>query len=347
MRTKQELERRRKTIATIILAICGVAVIYPVISMACSSLSSKTVIKTQPASLVPIEGKQVTIDGYGVKGKKYFLYNVEIDGEVKQLAYVDKEDKLWKYVNPDNPSEEYLAAPATPDDRVRTIRFNWANYPEALKKADFLKYIKNTLFILVISTFGAVLSSTLVAYGFARFPFKGRNTLFIILLATMMLPEQVSLIPSFLIYKWLGWYNTYLPLTVASFFASSAWNVFLIRQFMMGLPVELDEAAKMDGCGPFRNLFYVIIPQSSAVLITITLNTAIYWWNEYFYSLVYIQDRDLYTVSLGLQSFDALYFNNSGIKGAATMMMLVPPVILFFFFQRYFIQGTVVSGVKG
>ena len=163
----------------------------------------------------------------------------------------------------------------------------------------------------------------------------------------MMLPAQVSLIPSFLIYKWLGWYDTYLPLTVASFFAASAWNVFLIRQFMMGLPIELDEAAKMDGCGPFRNLFYVIIPQCSAVLITITLSSAVYWWNEYFYSLIYIQSRDLFTVSLGLQSFDALYFNNSGIKGAATMVMLVPPVLLFFFFQRYFIQGTVVSGVKG
>ena len=340
--TKQAIETRGKAIVTVLLIIFGIGIVYPVLSMACSSLSSKKVIKTMPASLVPLEGKKIVIDG-----QECDLFNVEINGKEMQLAHTGKQDKQWVYVNPNNLSETYLAAPATPDQRVRTVKFNWSNYPEALQKADFARYIGNTLFILIISTFGAVLSSTLVAYGFARFAFKGRNILFMVLLATMMLPAQVSLIPSFLIYKWLGWYDTYLPLTVASFFAASAWNVFLIRQFMMGLPIELDEAAKMDGCGPFRNLFYVIIPQCSAVLITITLSSAVYWWNEYFYSLIYIQSRDLFTVSLGLQFFDALYFNNSGIKGAATMVMLVPPVLLFFFFQRYFIQGTVVSGVKG
>ena len=348
MRTKEQLAKRERIVATVILAICAVGIVYPVISMACSSLSSKTVIRTQHASLVPIEGKQVKIPGYGDPNESYFLYKVKIGDEIRKLAKVGKSGSQWVYVDPeDKDCKEIIAEPVRDTDRVRTVRFNWVNYPDALKKANFIKYVGNTLFIMVVSTFGAVVSSVLVAYGFARFAFKGRNQTFMVLLATMMLPAQVSLIPSFLIYKWLGWYDTYLPLTVASYFAASAWNVFLIRQFFMGLPLELDEASKIDGCGPLAILFYVIIPQSAPVLITITLNSAVYWWNEYFYSLIYIQNRDLYTVSLGLQSFDALYFNNSGLKGAATMVMLVPPVLLFFFFQRYFIQGTVISGVKG
>ena len=347
MLTKEQLAKREKTIATIILAICAVGIVYPVISMACSSLSSKTVIRTQPASLVPLEGKTVVIPAYG--DKPFPLYKVKIGDEVRKLACVKAKGSEWVYVDPnDKDLTEIVAPPVNSEsDRVRTVRFTWSNYPDALKKANFIKYVGNTLFIMVVSTFGAVVSSVLVAYGFARFAFKGRNQTFMVLLATMMLPAQVSLIPSFLIYKWLGWYDTYLPLTVASYFSASACNVFLIRQLFMGLPLELDEASKIDGCGPLAILFYVIIPQSAPVLITITLNSAVYWWNEYFYSLIYIQNRDLYTVSLGLQSFDALYFNNSGLKGAATMVMLVPPVMLFFFFQRYFIQGTVISGVKG
>lgn len=347
MKTIESLERRRKIIALIILALGSIFILYPVAGMLCNSFSSKTVIKTVPASLIPIEGKQVSVPNYGTPGKKYFLYNVEVNGQKRQLAYVDKEDKLWKYVNPDNPSEFYLLPPATPDMRVRTVKFNWPNYSEALKKSPFPRYILNTLFILIIATVGAVLSATLVAYGFARFKFKGRNTLFILLLSTMMLPSQVTLIPSFVMYNWLGWYNTYLPLTVPAFFACSAMNVFLVRQFMMGLPLELDEAAKIDGCGPLRILWSVIVPQAKPVLLTIGLNTAIFWWNDYYYALIYIQDKMKYTVSLGLQSFNALYFNNSGLMAAATIMMMIPPVIIFFAFQKYFIQGTVISGVKG
>lgn len=346
-RTIKALEQRRKVIATIIIIVAAVGILYPVVSMIGGSLSSKQVIKTMPASILPIEGKQVEIEGYGTPGKKYFLYEIEIDGVKKQLAYVSKEGKQWVYMNPKDINETYLAAPATPDQRVRAVVFNWSNYPDALKKANFARYVINSLILVVINTFGAILSSTLVAYGFSRFKFKGRNALFIILLSTMMLPAQVTLIPSFVIYEKLGWYNTYLPLTVASFFASSAWNVFLMRQFFMGLPMELDEAAKIDGCGALGILWKVIVPQSTAVILTITLSTAVFWWNDYFYSLIYLQDQAKYPVALGLQSFEALYFNNSGLKAAATVMMMIPPVVMFFFFQKYFIQGTVISGVKG
>ncbi|MBO4405052.1 MAG: carbohydrate ABC transporter permease [Treponema sp.] len=362
MSTIKSLEAKRKTIALAILILGSVFVLYPVANMLCGSVSSKTVIKTVPSSLIPLEGKTVSIPEFGTE--PLFVYNMDVNGEKMEVALVDKNpaeeeyaqkstgrenepDKKWKYVNPNDTSEQYYLRPAKPDDRARSIRFNWVNYSDALKKANFARYIINTLIILFIATGGAVLSATLVAYGFGRFHFKGRNVLFIILLSTMMLPSQVTLIPSFIMYKWLGWYNTYLPLTVPAFFAVSAMNVFLIRQFMLGLPLELDEAAKIDGCGPIKILWYVIVPQSKPVILTISLTTAIFWWNDFYYALIYLQDKTKYTVALGLQSFNALYFNNSGLMGAATVMVMIPPLVIFFIFQKYFIQGTVISGVKG
>lgn len=346
-RSRRKIERREMLIALVIILVASVGILIPLQYMLSGSLSSKQVIKTISTSLFPIEGKQVTIDGLGAPGKKYFVYSVKVDGVERELAYVAKEGRLWVYVDPARPSDRFLAPPASPEDRVASVVLNWSNYAEALTKSPFPRYILNTLFILILSTFGTLLSSTMVAYGFSRFYFPGRNLLFIVLLSTMMLPPQVSLIPSFVAFQKIGWYNTYLPLIVPSFFAVSAWNVFLIRQFMMGLPMELDDAARIDGCGPVRILWNVLLPQCAPVLITVGLFAGVYWWNEYYYSLIYLQDRVKFTVALGLQSFDSLYFNNNSLKAAATVMMMTPPILIFFFFQRFFIQGTVISGVKG
>lgn len=375
--TKQRLARRRTIVAMIIIVAAALMIIYPVASMIGGSVSSKQVSRTVPEvkpgdffniikvmaeKLVPIEGKRINIDQKYIDqavasraGSKnlrletapYSVYEMEIDGKSMHLAKIGKEGSQWIYLNEADLDEVYLAIPASEEQRVKAVVFTWSNFPDALSKGDFGRYVLNSIILVVINTIGALLSSTLVAYGFSRFKFKGRNWLFIVLLSTMMLPAQVSLIPSFIIYTKLGWYGTYLPLTVASFFAASAWNVFLMRQFFMGLPLELDEAAKIDGCGPLGILFKVIVPQSTAVMLTITLSTAVFWWNDYFYSLIYLQDQKLYPVALGLTSFDAKYFNNSALKAAATVMMLVPPVLMFFFFQKFFIQGTVISGVKG
>ena len=375
--TKQRLARRRTIVAMIIIIVAALAIVYPVASMIGGSVSSKQVSRTVPEvkpgdffniikvmaeKLVPIEGKRINIDqkyidqavasrgnakNLKLETAPYSVYEMEIDGKSMHLAKIGKEGSQWIYLNESDLDEVYLAIPASEEQRVKAVVFTWSNFPDALSKGDFGRYVLNSIILVVINTIGALLSSTLVAYGFSRFKFKGRNWLFIVLLSTMMLPAQVSLIPSFIIYTKLGWYGTYLPLTVASFFAASAWNVFLMRQFFMGLPLELDEAAKIDGCGPLGILFKVIVPQSTAVMLTITLSTAVFWWNDYFYSLIYLQDQKLYPVALGLTSFDAKYFNNSALKAAATVMMLVPPVLMFFFFQKFFIQGTVISGVKG
>lgn len=374
--TKRRLSRRRKIMATIIAVVAALSILYPVTSMVGGSLSSKQVSRTVPEvkpgnffnvikvmarNLVPIEGKRINIkqnyidDAVSTLNVKnirletapYSVYEMEIDGKLMHVAKIGKAGSQWIYLNERDLDEVHLAVPASEEQRVKAVKFTWTNYPDALSKGDFGRYVINSIILVVINTIGALISSTLVAYGFSRFKFKGRNWMFIVLLSTMMLPAQVSLIPSFIIYTKLGWYGTYLPLTVAAYFAASPWNVFLMRQFFMGLPLELDEAAKIDGCGPMGILMKVIVPQSTAVMLTITLSTAVFWWNDYFYSLIYLQDQKLYPVALGLTAFDAKYFNNSSLKAAATVMMLVPPIALFFFFQRFFIQGTVISGVKG
>ena len=376
--TKRRLARRRTIVAMIIIVVAAMMIIYPVASMLGGSVSSKQVsrtvpevklgdfwniVKTMAKNLVPIEGKRVKIPqedinaafakyasvegGRSMETAPYSVYELELEGKTVHVAKIGKIGKQWVYMNPDNTSETYMATPATDSQRVKAVVFTWSNYPDALSKGDFGRYVINSIILVVINTIGALLSSTLVAYGFSRFKFKGRNWMFIVLLSTMMLPAQVSLIPSFIIYTKLGWYGTYLPLTVAAYFAASPWNVFLMRQFFMGLPLELDEAAKIDGCGTMGILVKIIVPQSTAVMLTITLSTAVFWWNDYFYSLIYLQDQKLYPVALGLTAFDAKYFNNSALKAAATVMMLVPPILMFFFFQKFFIQGTVISGVKG
>ena len=374
--TKRRLSRRRKIMATIIAVVAALTILYPVTSMIGGSLSSKQVSRTVPEvkpgnffnvikvlarNLVPIEGKRINIKqshideavsslnakNIRLETPPYSVYEMDIDGKLMHVAKIGKAGSQWIYLNERDLDEVHLAVPASEEQRVKAVKFTWVNYPDALSKGDFGRYVINSIILVVINTIGALISSTLVAYGFSRFKFKGRNWMFIVLLSTMMLPAQVSLIPSFIIYTKLGWYGTYLPLTVAAYFAASPWNVFLMRQFFMGLPIELDEAAKIDGCGPMGILAKVIVPQSTAVMLTITLSTAVFWWNDYFYSLIYLQDQKLYPVALGLTAFDAKYFNNSSLKAAATVMMLVPPIALFFFFQRFFIQGTVISGVKG
>jgi multiple sugar transport system permease protein len=210
----------------------------------------------------------------------------------------------------------------------------------------FGQYLLNTLIVVVFGTIGTVVSCTLVAYGFARFRNKAFPILFLILLSTIMLPPQVTLIPTFIVFKVIGWYDTLLPLIVPAFFAN-AWDVFLLRQFFMTLPTELDDAARIDGCGPFGILWHIIIPQSYPVLATVTIFTVLYAWNDFYAPLIYLQSQEHWTLALGLQSFNAVYTNQGNLLMAASTLMVIPPILMFFFAQKLFIQGVVISGIKG
>ena len=209
----------------------------------------------------------------------------------------------------------------------------------------FATFFKNTIVIAVLSTLGTVLSSSLVAFGFARLRFPGRDRLFVLLLATMMLPGIVTMIPSYIGFRYLHWIDTFYPLIVPAFFGG-AFNVFLMRQFFMTLPRELDEAARLDGASYFQIYSRVLLPLTRPALVTVGLFSFIGHWKDLMGPLIYLNSTENQTLELGLRTFQTIRGTEWNLLMAGSVIVLVPLLILFFAGQRYFIQGIVMSGLK-
>lgn len=224
--------------------------------------------------------------------------------------------------------------------------FVWTNYPEAMAELPFLQYFKNTIFITVFNVLGSLLTSSLCAFGFSRLKWKGKNFVFVCVLSGMMLPYAVTIIPTFIGWKSVGLYGTYAPLMVPSWFGGGAFNIFLLRQFYMGLPKDLDEATLVDGGGYFRIWWQIIMPLSKPALITVGLFTFLNNWNDFFGPLIYLNDDSMYTVALGLQLFKGLYNARWDYLMAASAVVLAPALVVFIIGQKYFIEGIALTGVK-
>ena len=222
---------------------------------------------------------------------------------------------------------------------------DWANFPEMWEVGPFGNWIRNSLIIAVAGTFGHVLSSLAVAFGFARFIFPGRGFLFIVLLATMMLPGHVTIIPRYIFFSKIGWLETLWPLIVPAFFATPFY-VFLLRQFIMTLPIELDEAAKIDGASSFHILTRIVIPLSRPAIAVVAIFSFIGHWTDFFEPLLYLRQPDNLTLQVGLQWFNTLEAIRFDLLMAASMVSVVPIVVLFFFTQKQFIQGIQLTGIK-
>ncbi len=212
---------------------------------------------------------------------------------------------------------------------------------------DYLLYARNTLIIAVLSLVGMVLSSAIAAYGFARVPFRGRGAMFAICLATMMIPFPVIMVPTYMIFKWLGWIGTFLPLWVPAWFGS-AFNIFLLRQFFLGLPKELEESAMLDGCSRWGCFWRIMLPLSKPALAVVTLFHLLAVWNDLLGPLIYLSHQSQFTLALGLQFLQS---RSGGTPWnqlmAATTLVVLPVVILFVFAQRTFIRGIATTGLKG
>jgi ABC-type glycerol-3-phosphate transport system permease component len=222
----------------------------------------------------------------------------------------------------------------------------WSNYPEALSVRPFSRWATNSMITAGMSVIGHCFSATIVAYAFSRLRWRGRNFLFLVMLATLMLPQEVTLIPQFLIFSRLHWVNTLLPLFVPPFFGG-AFNIFIMRQFMIMLPKDLDDAARIDGCGYLQTLVRIILPQVLPALGFIAINTFRARWNDFFHPLIYLNDPKLFTLALGLRSYRSDYQVEWSYLMAASLVAMLPVIVLFFVAQRYFIQGIVFTGVKG
>jgi ABC-type glycerol-3-phosphate transport system permease component len=227
----------------------------------------------------------------------------------------------------------------------------WGNYQRVFVNSPFARWIFNTIFVVALGTLGAVLSSSLVAYSFARFRYRGRDLIFLLTLGTMMLPAQVTLIPQYILWSKLGFVNTLYPLWLPQWFGGGAFNIFLLRQFILTLPRELDEAAFIDGASRFRIFRTILLPLCIPALATVTIISFIANWDDYLSPLVYLNSQEMYTLALGL-SFFRNYPESGGLPQqhllmAATVMTTLPPIALFFAAQRYFVKGIVLSGLKG
>ncbi|MFH1212485.1 MAG: carbohydrate ABC transporter permease [Candidatus Neomarinimicrobiota bacterium] len=224
---------------------------------------------------------------------------------------------------------------------------HWDNYAKVFTKMPFFVYLKNSVFISVMTILGTLISSSLVAYAFACLKWPGRDWLFIFVLGTMMLPAQVTMIPVFVLYKQFGWLNTFKPLIVPAFFGGGAFNIFLLRQFFLTIPKELFEAARLDGCSEFRIYWKIVMPLAKPALATVAILTFMMTWNDFLGPLIYLSDKLKGTLALGLAMFVGQYQTEWGVLMAASVLVMLPVIVLFFLFQKYFIRGFMMSGIKG
>jgi len=289
-------------------------------------------------------------------GKSIELYTVPLascegyedaGNEKKDLGITRKGRQNSTFIDPDNLERgEFVCAVAWRSlERPWQFSPTWSNYAEVWDLINFPRLLWNTFFYAAASGIGTVISCTLVAYGFSRFRFPGRDFLFIVLISTIFLPGFVTVIPTYTFFHQIGWVGTWLPLIVPAFFAN-AYNVFLLRQYFMTLPRELDESAMMDGAVPFRVLWSVILPQSYPALMAITVFHIVYAWNDYFGPLIYLStNREAWPISIALSTFNGIYWQQPQLIQVGSLMALIAPLLLFLAAQKFFIQGIVITGV--
>ena len=226
----------------------------------------------------------------------------------------------------------------------------WNNYVQLFTVVPYGRWMANSFLIVLITIPGTVITATLTAYAFARFNFFGKNVWFIIMLGTMMIPRTVILIPQYLLFFKLKWINTYIPLTIGAWLGGGAFMIFLLRQFIMTIPRDLDEAAIIDGAGPFRILWSVIMPLMKPALTTVAILTFLGDWNDFFGPFIYLNRQSLFTAAVGLRFFQFIPLETTDPRDhllmAAAAVMTIPVITLFAFAQRYFISGVVLTGLK-
>lgn len=295
------------------------------------------------SSIFPIDTQKFTYNG-----QAYPLYNVPTDNGTKPMALIKPGRQSSQFIDPANPSAEPLVWKGNWRglEAVSVFTPHYENFQVAWDMINFPLLFGNTMFIAITGMIGTLLSSICVAYAFARFPIPGKNILFIILIGTIILPGQVTLIPTYAFFNKIGWIGTWAPLIVPHFFAN-AYNVFLLRQYFLTLPKALDEAAMIDGASPLQVLLRVIIPQSWPVIISVGLFHFIFAWNDYFGPLIYLLGKEnLIPISVGVQKFNFTYGPHPEWVQATSLMAMVLPLIIFFLCQKFFMRGIVITGVE-
>ncbi len=346
----------RKGINTTFVTALTVAILViflaPFLFMIFTSLKTQGQISQLGAPIWPAKAPT-----YEYNGKAVEMFKVPMskcagadpnDTTFKDLAAVKKGRQATTFVDPNNLAAGEFSCQVSwrALDRPWIFSPTWSNYAQVWDTIDYPRLMWNTTFYAIMTEIGVLISCTLVAFGFSRFRFPGRDFLFLILIATIFLPATVTLIPTYTFFQKIGWLGTWLPLIVPAFFAN-AYDVFLLRQYFMTLPRELDEAAMIDGASPLRVLWSVIIPQSYPALMAVTVFHIVFAWNDYFGPLIYLSTaREKWPISVALANFNGIYGQQPQLIQAGALMALIAPLLLFMLAQRFFVQGIVVTGVE-
>jgi multiple sugar transport system permease protein len=318
----------------------------PFAFMVFTSMKNQEQISTVGSPVWPAESPK-----FEYNGQTLDIFRVPLpDGTTKELALVKKGQKESTFVDPQNPEGGEITWQGSWRNLDRPWKFSFKNavknYTDVITTINFPRLMWNTTFYAIMTEIGTLISCVLVAYGFARFRFPGRDFIFVLLISTLFLPGAVTIIPTYTFFQKIGWVGTWLPLIIPAFFAN-AYDVFLLRQYFMTLPRELDEAAMIDGAGPLRVLWSVIIPQSYPALMAITVFHIVWAWNDYFGPMIYLSTKpDLQPISVALSRFNGIYGSRPELIQAGAMMSLILPLILFAAAQRFFVQGIVITGVE-
>ena len=319
------------------------AFLSPLIRAASYSIKSPEQISQVDSPIYPADPLQFTY-----QGRDYDVYQVPIEGTTRSLALVKKGRAESQFVDPTKPSAGLITWEGSWRTLERTWTFapNFSNFVDVWNLINYPRLLFNTIALALIGMVGTLVSCTLVAYGFARFRFRGKGLLFTLLIATIFLPAAVTVIPTYTIFVKLGWVGTWLPLLVPAFFAN-AYDVFLLRQYLLTIPREMDEAAAIDGAGPFRTLLSVIVPQAWPVIGAVAIFHIVYSWNDFFGPLIYLSSKEeLQPLAVGLARFNGVHYRNPALIQAGTLMTLIIPVLIFLIFQRVFTRGVVITGVE-
>ena len=326
-------------LALILLSVYLMPLIYGVVT----SLKTKAQTSDPAAPLFP----SVAVS-FDYENDTYDVLQVPTESGIQEWALVKKGRRASQFIDPNNPAagliewEGNWRALAT----VYEPSIQWDNYPQAWNTIDFARLLFNTLVYAIVTMVGTVTASAFTAYGFARFNFPFKNVLFMMLIGTIVLPPAVTLVPTYAFFvNVLGWGGTWLPLIVPAMFGN-AYNVFLLRQYFLTIPREMEEAAEIDGAGKLRTFVSVILPQAVPALTAVSLFHFFFAWNDFFGPLIYLAgNRDANPITVGLTEFNGLYSTETQLILAAAIISMILPLTIFFLAQRVFIQGIVITGV--
>lgn len=330
----------------------GLFFLIPFVWMLLTAFKSDQDVFHTPPRWLPYDNKRVQVGE-----QQLALYRVKTEQGERELALIKIVEGVGTFVDPQNPDQVYEYKLQQGQERIAEaileISFRWQNFPEAMSRgsresvgASFWVYFRNSLIIAFFAIIGTLLSNTPVAYAFARMKFPGRDLLFILVLATMMLPFQVTMIPVYLLFNdYLRWGDTFLPLIVPTFFAN-AYDVFLLRQFFRTIPEEMCDAARVDGASEFQIFTRIVLPLSVPVLATITVFTFLWAWNDFTGPLLFLHSPRNFTMALGLQDFQGQHTMVWNQLMAASVVFTIPIIVAFFFAQKTFIQGIKLTGLK-